>query len=142
MAVVCERGLGVAEDATQGDLARRRLEAGGAVPLGALGRLDVELGALEEELVALEVSAIGIAPGTAADVVNVSRGTNGEDERGSLDVVEFLDVAGKDVHHGLRDAGEHDALDVSIRYGLGNLLLQPRSELVIVKVADCNIGTI
>lgn len=142
VAGVCERGLGVAEYATQGDLARWRLEAGGAVPLGALGRLDVELSTLEEELVALEVSAIGVAPSTTADVVDVPGGANGEDERCSLDVVEFLNVAGKNVHHGLRDAGEHDALDVSVRYGLGDLLLQPRSELVIVKVTDCDIGTI
>ena len=51
--VICKRSLGIAEDASEGDLARWWLQRGKAVSFGALGSFNLELGPLEEELVAL-----------------------------------------------------------------------------------------
>lgn len=140
--VIGEGGLRVAVDASEGNLARGGLEGRYAVAFGALGGLDVELGPVEEELVALEVRAVGSTPGGAANVVDVARVANGQDEGGGLDVVKLLDVAGEDVHHGVRDAREDDAFNVTVLDGVGDLLLQPCRELVVAEIADRHKGAI
>lgn len=142
MVVVLERGGGVAVDAAEGDLSGRGLDGRDAVSLGSLGRLDFELCALEEELVALEVRPVGVSPGTASDVVDVARVAYGQDERGRLHVVELLHVPGKDVHHGVRDAGQDNALDVALLDSPRDLLLQPVRELIVGEVANRDKGTI
>ena len=121
--MVGEGGLGVAVDAAESNLTGRGFNGGHAIALGALGGLDVELGTVEEELVALELGAVGIAPGATTDVVNVAGIADGEDEGGCLDVVKLLYVAGKGVDHGVGDASEDDALDISILDSPGDLLL-------------------
>lgn len=139
---VCEGGLGVAVDAAKGNLSRGRLEAGDTVTLGTLGRLDVELGPLEEEFMSLKEGAVGVPPGSAADVVNISGAADGEDKCSSLDIVELLYVAGKDVNHDLGDASQDDAFNVTLGNGLSDLLIKPGCELAVIKVADGNIGAI
>lgn len=140
--IVDKRGFGVAEDAAEGDLSRGRLEVGDSITLGALCGLDVELCAMKEELVALKMSSVGVAPGAAADVVDITRGTDGEDESRRLDVVELLYVAGKDINQGLRDACKDDALDVTVSYRQGDLVVKPCGKLIVVKVADGDIDSI
>lgn len=140
--VVGQVGLGVAVDAAEGDLAGRGLEGGDAGALGAAGGLDVEAGAVEEELVALEVGAVGPAPGDAAHVVDVAGGADGEDERRRLHVVVALDVAGQDVDEGVGYARQHDALDVALGHGARRLLLEPRRQLVVAEVAHGDKGPV
>lgn len=96
--VRCQGGPGIAVDAPEGDLAAGGLQGGNPVSLGALGGLDLELGPLEEELVSLEVRAVRVSPGPAADIVDIPRVADGENENSGLHVVELFDVARKDVH--------------------------------------------
>jgi len=134
--------LGVAVDAAQRDLAGGWLEGRYAVALGAFGGLDLEFGAMVVHLVSLEVGAVGVAPGSAADVVDVPRVADRHDEDGGLYVVELLDVAGEDVDHGVRYAGQDYALDVAGLDGADDLILEPVGELVVREVQDCNEGAI
>jgi len=140
--VVGERRAGVAVDAAEGDLARRRLQRGDSIALGALRGLDFELCSLEEEAVALEIGAVSVAPCTAANIVNVSWGANGHDQRGSLEVVEFFDIACKDVNHGISDTGKADGLDISLLHSARDLFAKPCGELVVREVTERNIGSI
>lgn len=141
--VVGEGGFRVAVDAAQGNLPRGRLDQRvGAVALGALGGLDLELGALEEEAVALEQRAVGVAPGAAAKVVNVLGVAERQHERGRLVVVKLFDVLGKDVDEVVRDAGEDNGLDVALVDGEGDLVREPARQLVVVKVADGDVGAV
>lgn len=140
--MVRERGLGVAKDAAEGNLAIGRLEHGVSVALGALGGLDLELGALEEEAVALQQRAVGVAPGAAANVVNVPRVADGQGEDGGLVVVELFDVARKNVDQVVRDARQDDALHVAALDGEGDLLVEPFGELVVVEVAHGDVGAV
>lgn len=140
--MIGERRAGVAVDAAEGDLARRGLERRDAITLGAFCGLDFELGALKEEAMALKIGTVRVAPRPAADVVNVSRGTDGHDQRGGLEVVELFDIASKDVHHGVGDAGKADALDISLLHGARDLFVEPGSELVVCEVAKRNIGSV
>lgn len=95
--VVCKGGFGVAEDAAEGDLAVWGFNHWITVALGAFGGFDFEFGALEEETMPLEEGAVGVAPRTAANVVNVSRVAGGEDEDGGLVVAELFDIARKNI---------------------------------------------
>lgn len=140
--VVGERRAGIAVDAAQGDLARRGLQRGDSIALGALRGLDLELCSLEEEAVALQIGAVGVAPCSAADIVNVSRSTDGHDQRGGLEVVELFDIACEDVNHGICDAGQADGLDVSLFHSARDLFAEPCGELVVRKVTERNIGSI
>lgn len=138
--------LGVAVDAAQGDLARGRLDFGPAAPivlaLAPLGRLDLELGALVKRLVALQVRPVGVAPGRAAVVVHVARRAKRHDERRRLHVVELGHVGGQDVDQLVRDARQHDTLDVTHANGLGDLVGEPGREVVVVKVAHGDKGAV
>lgn len=93
-----EGSLGIAVDAAQGDLSRRRLDLGPPVAvvlaLAALGRLHLELGPLVESFVALQVRPVRVPPGGAAVVVYVPRRRKRHDQRGGLHVVEFGDIRG------------------------------------------------
>lgn len=140
--MIGERSTGIAVDATEGDLARRRLERRNTVTLGALGGLNLELCPLEEEAMALKIGAICIAPCSAADVVNVSRSADGHDERGGLKIVKLFYIAGKDVHHGVGDASQTDSFNVSLPHSACDLLIQPGSKLVISEVAKRNISSV
>lgn len=124
-----QRRFGVAVDAAQRDLARRgfdfRPAAAVILALASLGRLHLELGALVKCLVALQVRPVGVAPGRAAVVVDVARRAKRHDERRGLHVVELGHVGGQDIDHLLRDARQHDALDVALVDGLGDLGGEP-----------------
>lgn len=106
--------LGVTVDAAQGNLARGRLNGRNSIAFRVFGRFDLEFRALEEELVTLEVSAVGISPGAAADVVHVARVADGENQRRRLDIMELLNVAGEYIDHGVADASQDDAFQVAI----------------------------
>lgn len=140
--VVGERRAGIAVDAAEGDLARRGLQRGDSVALGALCGLDLELCSLEEEAVALEIGAVSVAPCSAADIVNVSRSADGHDQRGSLEVVELFDIACKYFHHGICDAGKADGLDISLFHSARDLFAEPCGELVVREVTERNIGSV
>ena len=73
----------------------------------------------------LEVGAVGVSPGAAADVVDVAWVADGEDEGCGLVVLEFLDVPRKDVDKGVCDASEDYAFDVAVLYGQRDLFVQP-----------------
>jgi hypothetical protein len=53
--------------------------------------------------------------------------------------MELLDVAGEDVHHGFCDTCENNTLYVSVCYSQSNLLVKPFGEMIIVKVAYCDV---
>lgn len=140
--VIRQGRLCIAVYTAQGDLTRWWLESWNAIALRALCRFDLELCTVEEHLVALKMIAVGLPPGVTANVVDVARVANGQDEGGGLDVVKLLDVAGEDVHHGVRDAREDDAFNVTVLDGVGDLLLQPCRELVVAEIADRHKGAI
>lgn len=123
--MVGKRRAGVAVDATESDLARRGFQRGDSIAFGTLRGLDLELCSLEEEAVALEIGAVSVAPGSAADIVNVSRSADRHDQRGSLEVVELFDIARKDVNHGICDAGKADGFDISLFHSAGDLFAEP-----------------
>lgn len=141
-ALATKRGLGVTVDAAEGDLARGWFQRGDAVSLGAFGGFDFELCALEEELMTLEVGAIGVTPSAAADIVDVARVADGENEGCGLVVLEFLDVARKDVDEGVCDACEDYAFDVAVLNGQRDLFVQPGCELGVGEVAHGDVDAV
>lgn len=130
-----ERGLGVAVDAAQRNLPRGRLDRRASVAFAALGALDFELGALVEGLVALQVRTVRVPPCGAPVVVYVAWRAEGHDERGSLYVVELLNVFGQDVDHLFRDPCQHDTLDVALADGLFDFGGEPLCQLIVIEVA-------
>lgn len=90
----------------------------------------------------LEECAVGIAPGTASDVVDVAGVAYRHDEGGCLDVMELLDIACKDIDGLVSDASEDDTFNVTFFATPAHFFLEPSGELVIGEVADSHEGTI
>lgn len=91
---------------------------------------------------ALQQGAVGVAPSSTANVVDIAWVANGEDEGCGLDIVELLDVAGKDVDHGVSDACEDNTFDVALFETTSKLLLEPDGELIVRKIANSHEGAV